>query len=202
MLQKLYDWTLSLAARKTAEIWLAFIAFIESSIFLVPADVLFLPMALARPTRAYRYALVATIASTLGGIAGYILGFYAYEAFAKPVLLFYGKLAEFEHLKSCTSDQTLLVLLTTSGLAHLPPIKIVTILAGVAHISFLFFVLSCVIARGARFFALAWALKRYGEPIKSFIEKRLGLIAGLAAAILIGLYFVFKFFAHSGALAC
>ncbi len=202
MLQKLYDWTLSLAARKTAEIWLAFIAFIESSIFLVPADVLFLPMALARPTRAYRYALVATIASTLGGIAGYMLGFYAYEAFAKPVLLFYGKLAEFEHLKSCTSDQTLLVLLTTSGLAHLPPIKIVTILAGVAHISFLFFVLSCVIARGARFFALAWALKRYGEPIKSFIEKRLGLIAGLAAAILIGLYFVFKFFAHSGALAC
>ena len=202
MLQKLYTWTLSLAARKTAEIWLAFIAFIESSIFLVPADVLFLPMALARPTRAYRYALVATIASTLGGIAGYMLGFYAYETFAKPVLMFYGKLAEFEHLKTCTSDQTLLVLLTTSGLAHLPPIKIVTILAGVAHISFVFFVLSCIIARGARFFALAWALKRYGEPIKSFIEKRLGLIAGLAAAILIGLYFVFKFFAQSGAFAC
>lgn len=202
MLQKLYAWTLSLAARKTAEIWLAVIAFIESSVFLVPADVLFLPMALARPARAYRYALVATIASTLGGIAGYLLGFYAYEAFAKPVLMFYGRLAEFEHLKSCTSDQTLLVLLTTSGLAHLPPIKIVTILAGVAHINFLFFVLSCIIARGARFFALAWALKRYGEPIKSFIEKRLGLIAGLAAAILIGLYFVFKFFVHSGALAC
>ena len=202
MLQKLYAWTLSLAARKTAEIWLVFIAFIESSVFLVPADVLFLPMALARPNRAYRYALVATIASTLGGIAGYMLGFYAYEAFAKPVLLFYGKLAEFEHLKSCTSDQTLLVLLTTSGLAHLPPIKIVTILAGVAHISFVFFVLSCIIARGARFFALAWALKRYGEPIKNFIEKRLGLIASLAAAILIGLYFVFKFFAQSGALAC
>ncbi len=202
MLQKLYTWTLSLAARKTAEIWLAFIAFIESSIFLVPADVLFLPMALARPTRAYRYALVATIASTLGGIAGYMLGFYAYETFAKPVLMFYGKLAEFEHLKTCTSDQTLLVLLTTSGLAHLPPIKIVTILAGVAHISFIFFVLSCILARGARFFTLAWALKRYGEPIKSFIEKRLALIAGLAAAILIGLYFVIKFFAHSGAFAC
>lgn len=202
MLQKLYAWTLSLAARKTAEIWLAVIAFIESSVFLVPADVLFLPMALARPARAYRYALVATVASTLGGIAGYMLGFYAYEAFAKPVLLFYGKLAEFEHLKTCTSDQTLLVLLTTSGLAHLPPIKIVTILAGVAHISFVFFILSCIFARGARFFALAWALKRYGEPIKNFIEKRLGLIAGLAAAILIGLYFVVKYFAQSGALAC
>ncbi len=202
MLQKLYDWTLSLAARKTAEVWLAVIAFVESSVFLVPADVLFLPMALSRPNRAYRYALVATVASTLGGIAGYMLGYYAYEAFAKPILLFYGKLAEFDHLKSCTSDQTLLLLLTTSGLAHLPPIKIVTILAGVAHISFVFFVLSCLIARGARFFALAWALRRYGEPIKSFIEKRLGLIAGLAAAILIGLYFAAKFLEQSGALAC
>ena len=202
MLHRLYAWTLSLAARKTAEVWLAFIAFVESSVFLVPADVLFLPMALARPNRAYRYALVATVASTLGGIAGYMLGFYAYEAFAKPVLQFYGKLAEFEHLKTCTSDQTLLVLLTTSGLTHLPPIKIVTILAGVAHISFVFFVLSCIFARGARFFALAWALRRYGEPIKSFIEKRLGLIAGLAAAILIGLYFAVKFLGQSGAFAC
>ena len=61
MLRRLYDWTLSLAARKSAEYWLAFIAFIESSIFLVPADVLFLPMALARPERAYRYAIVATV---------------------------------------------------------------------------------------------------------------------------------------------
>jgi membrane protein YqaA with SNARE-associated domain len=202
MLHKLFDWTLSLAARKTAEAWLAVIAFIESSIFLVPADVLFLPMALARPARAYRYALVATIASTLGGIAGYFLGYFAYETVAKPILLFYGKLAEFEHLKSCTSDQTLIVLLTTSGLAHLPPIKIVTILAGVAQINFMFFVLSCIIARGARFFALAWALNRYGDSIKDFIERRLGLLASLVAAILIALYFAVKFLGSSGALSC
>jgi membrane protein YqaA with SNARE-associated domain len=202
MLHKLYDWTLSLAARKTAEIWLAVIAFIESSVFLVPADVLFLPMALARPARAYRYALVATIASTLGGIAGYFLGYFAYETVAKPILEFYGKLAEFEHLKTCTSDQTLIVLLTTSGLAHLPPIKIVTILAGVAQINFAFFVLSCIIARGARFFALAWALNRYGDSIKDFIERRLGLLAGLVAAILIALYLAVKFLGSSGALSC
>ena len=202
MLRKLYDWTLSLAARKTAEIWLAVIAFIESSVFLVPADVLFLPMALARPERAYRYALVATAFSVLGGIAGYFLGYLAYEAVAKPVLSFYGKFDEFEHLRSCTSEDTLLVLLVTSGLAHLPPIKIVTILAGVAQVSFVFFVLSCVVARGARFFALAYALKRFGEPIRLFIEKRLGLIAGLAAAILIGLYFALKYFLSSPGLSC
>ena len=132
MLRKLYDWTLSLAARKTAEVWLAIIAFIESSVFLVPADVLFLPMVLARPERAWRYALVATVASTLGGIAGYLLGALAYEAVAKPVLAFYGKLAEFEQLRACTGEDTLMLLLVTSGLAHLPPIKVVTILAGVA----------------------------------------------------------------------
>ena len=110
---------------------------------------------------------IATIASTLGGIAGYLLGYFAYEAVAKPVLAFYGKLDDFEHLRSCTGEDTLMMLLVTSGLAHLPPIKVVTILAGVAQISFVFFVVSCVIARGARFFALAWALRRFGEPIRA-----------------------------------
>ena len=100
MLRSLYDWTLSLAARKSAEWWLAIIAFIESSVFLVPADVLFLPMALSRPERAYRYALIATTASVLGGIAGWLLGYFAYEAIAKPVLEFYGKLDEFEALRT------------------------------------------------------------------------------------------------------
>lgn len=200
MLRKLYDWTLSLAARKTAEVWLAVIAFIESSIFLVPADVLFLAMALARPTRAYRYAAVATIASTLGGIAGYLIGSFAYDAVAKPVLVFYGKLAEFEQLKACTGEDTLMLLLVTSGLAHLPPIKVVTILAGVAQISFSFFVASCIIARGARFFALAWALRRFGEPIRAFIERRLGLIAAVAAIVLIAPYFAAKYVGNSGVL--
>lgn len=198
MLKRLYDWTLALAGRKTAEVWLAIIAFVESSFFLVPADVLFLPMALARPKKAYRFALVATVASTLGGIAGYFLGLFAFEAAAKPVLLFYGKLDEFEHLRQCTGEDTLMLLLVTSGLAHLPPIKVVTILAGVAQISFSFFVLSCIIARGARFFALAWALRRYGDSIRHFIEKRLGLLAAVVAGILIALYIIVKFTGIAG----
>lgn len=201
MLRRMYDWTLSLAARKTSEAWLAVIAFIESSVFLVPADVLFVPMALARPERAYRYALVATIASTLGGIAGYLLGAYAYEAIAKPVLEVYNKLDDFERLRACAGRETTMVLLVTSGLSHLPPIKVVTILSGVVQVGMAFFILSCVIARGARFYALAWALKRYGEPIKTFIEERLGLIAGVAAALLIALYFLVKYAAGSGRLA-
>ncbi|WP_421693029.1 YqaA family protein [Aestuariivirga sp.] len=198
MLKRLYDWTLALAARESAETWLAVIAFVESSVFLVPADVLFVPMALARPKRAWRFAFIATLASVLGGIAGYLLGYFAFEALAKPVLTFYGKLDEFEHLKTCAGEDTLMMLLVTSGLAHLPPIKVVTILAGVAQISFVFFVVSCVIARGARFYALAWALRRYGEPIRHFLERRLGLLAAIAAGVVILLYVILKYSGIAG----
>ncbi len=200
MLRRMYEWTLSLAARKTAQVWLGVIAFIESSVFLVPADVLFLPMALARPDRAYRYALIATVASTLGGIAGYLLGAYAYDAVAKPALEFYGKFDDFERLRACAGRETTMLLLVTSGLSHLPPIKVVTILSGVIQVGLVFFIISCIIFRGARFYALAWALRRYGEPIKAFIDERLGLIAGIAAAALIGLYFALKWLAGSGQL--
>ena len=195
MLRKLYAWTLSLAGRKAAEAWLALIAFVESSIFLVPADVLFLPMALARPERVYRYAFVATAASVAGGIAGWLLGFYAYESIAKPILAFYGKLDTFEQLKSHVGEEQLNLLLVTSGLAHLPPIKVVAILAGVAHVKLWHFVVSAVIARGLRFYLLAFLLKRYGVTIQAFIEKRLGLILGAVAVVLIGLYVAWRLLA-------
>jgi membrane protein YqaA with SNARE-associated domain len=196
MLRGLYDWTMALAGRKSAEMWLAVIAFIESSIFLVPADVLFLPMVLSRRDRAYRYALVATTASVLGGIAGWMLGYFAYESVAKPVLAFYGKLETFESLRTSVSPAMIVLLLITSGLAHLPPIKVVTILSGVAGVNLVFFILCAVAARGARFFFLAWLLRRYGAPIQDFIEKRLGLIAGAAAAALILLYLAYRWIAH------
>jgi membrane protein YqaA with SNARE-associated domain len=193
MLRRLYDWTLSLAARKSAEWWLAFIAFVESSVFLVPADVLYLPMALSRPDRAYRYAFIATLASVLGGIAGWFLGHYAYEAIAKPVLEFYGKYDEFEALRQSSGMGFIVLMLVTSGLAHLPPIKVVTILSGVIGVDIWLFIISAIIARGARFYFLAWLLKTYGEPIREFIEKRLGLIAGLGAAALILLYLLIRY---------
>lgn len=201
MIKRLYDWTLSLAARKSAEVWLAVIAFIESSVFLIPADVLFVPMVLSRPDRAYRYALVATVASTLGGIAGYLLGMYAFDALAAPVLEMYGKLDDFERLKTCAGRETTMLLLVTSGLSHLPPIKVVTILSGVVNVGLVFFIVSCIVARGARFFAIAWALNTYGEAIKDFIERRLALVAAVIAVILVALYIGAKMLSNSGALS-
>jgi membrane protein YqaA with SNARE-associated domain len=198
MIKRLYEWTMSLAGRPRAELWLAVVAFVESSVFLIPADVLFVPMALAKPARAYRFALVATVFSTLGGIAGYALGYYAFEALAQPVLAFYGKLGAFEALRACAGPDTTLILLATSGLAHLPPIKVVTILVGAVQVGLAFFIVSCVLARGLRFFALAFLLRRYGETIRHFIERRLKVIAVVAAAALILLYFGLKLIAGSG----
>lgn len=195
MFRKLYDWVMSLAGRKSAEIWLAFIAFVESSVFLIPADVLFVPMALSRPARAWRYALIATVASVLGGIAGWALGYFAYESIARPVLAFYGKLDAFEQMKSYVDDRWILILLITSGLAHLPPIKIVTILSGVVHMNLPLFILSAIVARGARFYLLAFLIARYGEPIRDFIERRLSQIFAAVAAVGAGLYIGVKLIA-------
>lgn len=193
MLRGLYAWAMNLAARKTAVWWLAIIAFVESSIFFLPADVMFLPMVLAKPRKAMFYATVATVASVLGGIAGWYLGHYAFESVARPLLEFYGKLDAFEHLKASVDYETIVLLLITSGLAHLPPIKVVTILSGAANISLGLFIATAVVTRGARFFILAGLLQRYGESIRHFIEKRLGIIAALVASALIALYAVYVF---------
>jgi membrane protein YqaA with SNARE-associated domain len=198
MLKKLYDWTLSLAARKSAEWWLGIISFVESSVFLVPAEALMVPMGLARPERAYRYALIATVGSVLGGIAGWLLGYYAYELIARPVLEFYGSLDKFELLRSSSSRDAILLMLITSGAAHLPPMKVVTILSGAAAVDVWLFVASAIVARGGKFFVIAWLLRRYGEPIRHFIEKRLGLIALAVVLALVAVYFALKLLLGSG----
>ena len=192
MLKRLYDWTLSLAARKSAEVWLFIIAFVESSVFVIPAEVLVVPMGLARPERAYRYAVIATVGSVLGAIFGWYLGHYAYEYVARPMLEFYGSLETFERLKNSASRDAVLLMLVTSGLAHLPPMKVVSIVSGALAVNLWLFVGASIVARGLRFAVMAWLLRRYGEPIREFIEKRLGLLAAAAAVALILLFVAFK----------
>ena len=192
MLKRLYDWTLSLAARKSAEWWLGIISFVESSVFLVPAEALFVPMGLARPERVYRYALIATVGSVLGGVAGWLLGYYAYELIARPVLEFYGSLEKVEALRLSSSRDFILLMLITSGVAHIPPMKVVTIVSGAVAIDGWLFLASAILARGGKFFLIAWLLRRYGEPIRHFIEKRLGLVALAGVLALVLIYFAIK----------
>ena len=103
------------------------------------------------------------------------------------MLEFYGSLDKFELLRSSASRDAILLMLITSGVAHLPPMKVVTILSGAAAVDIWLFIGSAIVARGGKFFAIAWLLRRYGEPIREFIEKRLGLIAfgGVVALILL-----------------
>jgi membrane protein YqaA with SNARE-associated domain len=192
MLRRLYDWTMALSARKSASVWLAVIAFVESSFFLVPADVLFLPMALARPERAWRYAAIASKAKYPIHQPAMPPSTENVVAIAAPVLEFWGKLDTFNELKSGITYETALLMLVTSGFAHLPPIKVVTILSGAVHINIWLFIAAAVVTRGARFFLLAWLLRRNGESIRHFIEKRLGKMALIGAVLLIAVYCAYK----------
>lgn len=192
MLNRLTNWTISLAGRKSAQYWLAFIAFIESSIFLIPADVLFIPMSIVKPQKAWRYAFIATVFSVLGGVLGWFIGYYAYETIAVPVLEFYNKLNDFETLRDNTSTNLILFLLITSGLSHLPPIKVVTILSGVVGINIWIFIILAILARGMRFYLLAWLLNKYGPIILNFVLKRLTFIFTTICVIGIMSYTAYK----------
>ena len=190
MFHALYHWTLRQAGRKQAPAVLGGISFVESSVFPIPADVLFIPMCLARPDKAWRYALIASVTSVLGGIFGWAIGYWAFDLIARPLLEFYGKMAAFEALKGETGTWAILLMLVTSGLAHLPPMKVVTILSGVVAFNLKLFIVAAIVARGGRFYLLAFLLNRYGVRITAFIEKRMIWIVGAvllaALAVLVG----------------
>lgn len=194
ILRRLSEWTLRWSASRHAGAALAAVSFTESSVFPIPADVIFVPMVLARPQAAWRLALIATVASVLGGVLGWLIGHYAFEALARPLLELYGKMAAFEALKAQTGGAVILGLLVTSGASHLPPMKVVTILSGVVAFPLHWFILSAIVARGGRFFLLAWALRRYGPAVTGFIERSFTRIAlaVLAAAALIFLFLYFR----------
>ena len=190
MFRRLYDWTLSWIRSRHAPVAMGAVSFVESSVFPIPADVLFIPMCAAEPAKAMRYAAIATVTSVLGGIFGWVLGHFAFDLIARPILEFYGKLDAFNALAGETGQAAILVMLVTSGLSHLPPMKVVTILSGVVGFSLPMFVLSAIVARGARFYGLAWLLRRYGTAIMAFVEGRLVWLAlamalALAAAFLV-----------------
>lgn len=189
MLRGLYHWTIRWAGARHAPVALAVVSTVESSVFPIPADVLFVPMCLARPDRAMHYAALATVTSVLGGILGWMIGFYAYELIAQPILAAYGKLEAFERLRAATGTEAILLMLVTSGLSHIPPMKVVTILSGVVAFDLKLFILSAILARGARFFALAWLLGRFGPQIARFIEQRLGVLT-LALLGTLGLAYI------------
>ena len=190
MIRALYDWTLSLAAHPRA-IWaLALVAFIESSVFPIPPDVLMIAMVIATPSRAFVIAGVATLASVAGGLLGYAIGAFAFEAVGYPALSALGKGAAVEAFNTRFNDYGFWSVLI-AGLTPFP-YKVITIMAGWTSLPLTTFVVTSFVARGLRFFIVAALLWQFGPPIRDFIEKRLGLMFTLFVVLLIGGFYVMR----------
>jgi len=191
VLRKLYDWTLDLAARPHAVRALAVVSFAESSFFPIPPDVLLIPVVLAQRARAWFIAGVCTIASVLGGLAGYAIGFFLFETVGQWVINLYGlqeKAAQFQEFY----DQWGLWVILIKGLTPIP-FKLVTIVSGAAHFDLLTFFIASIITRGGRFYMVAALLKYFGPPIQAFVEKRLTLVFTVFLACLIGGFVALKY---------
>lgn len=191
MLRKLYDKATALAARPSAPLWLFVIAISEASCFPVPPDVLLLPMALAQPRRAWRFAAITTAGSVLGGALGYFIGYALFNKLAQPILNFYHYDHAFATFQAGFARYGVMIILV-KGLLPIP-YKIVTIAAGAAKFNFWAFIGLSIITRGARFFLEAALLRYFGESARGFIEKRLGFIAASAGVLIVAGFLALKF---------
>lgn len=183
VLQRLYAWTMRQAGGPHAERALAVVSFLESSIFPVPPDAMLVPMVLARPQAAWRFAMICTAASVVGGLFGYLIGYFLLETLGEWIIGLYGlqgKLAEFQ---ASYAEWGLLIILL-KGLTPIP-YKLVTIASGMAHFNLAVFILASILTRGARFFIVAGLLRSYGQPIRAFIERRLTLVTSAFAGLVV-----------------
>lgn len=191
MLRGLYDWTISLAEHRFALWALAFVAFVESSVFPIPPDVIMIPMIIARPNKAFLIATICLVSSVLGGLLGYFIGAQLFETVGRPVLEFYGKDSYFDNFATRYNAWGAWAVLI-AGITPFP-FKVITILSGATALNLPVFIIAAIIARGLRFFIVATLLWKFGQPIRDFIERRLGLMFTLFVVLLLGGFYVVKF---------
>lgn len=188
VLNRLYQLVLSLA-RSPHALWvLAAVSFAESSVFPIPPDVLLIPMVIASPKRAFLYAGTCTVASVAGGAFGYLIGAQLFHAVGRPILDFYGQMPRFDEFRDQFNAYGGLAVLV-AGVTPFP-YKVITITSGATGLPLTAFLLWSITARALRFFVVAGLLWKFGEPIRSFIERRLGLLFGLFAILLVAGFLV------------
>lgn len=193
MLRRLYDWTMAQAVTPHAMWTLALVAFIESSIFPIPPDILIIPMVLAARQRAWLIATVCTVASVAGGFAGYAIGLFLFDQVAEPILRFYGYMDKFASFQGLYNEWGAWIVF---GAGVTPfPYKVITIASGLTGLSLPVFAVASLLSRGLRFFFVAALLWKFGEPIRSFIEAHLGKLATAFFALLIGGFVAIKYMA-------
>jgi membrane protein YqaA with SNARE-associated domain len=188
MFKSLYRWILSLAESPQAPFALAAVAFAESSFFPIPPDVILIPMSLATPRLALRYAAIATVASVTGGMVGYGIGALLYDTLGQWLIHLYGYADKMAMLKETYAQWGALVILV-KGLTPIP-YKLVTIVSGLLGYNFAIFVGLSIVTRGARFFLLAGALTRFGDPLRIAMERHFALFCGLIAITIVAGFWV------------
>jgi membrane protein YqaA with SNARE-associated domain len=191
VLRRIYDWTMRLAAGPYALPALAAVAFIESSVFPIPPDLLLIPMVLADRRAAWRLAAVAALASVAGGFLGYAIGYFAFAAIGRPILEFYHVMDAYDALKA-QFDHWGAWIIIAKGMTPIP-YKLLTIASGALHFDLATFAIASLISRSLRFFLVAALLWWYGEPVRRFIEERLALVTSLFLVALIGGFVVLRY---------
>ncbi len=183
MMRRIYDWMMEKARSERAPHALFWVSFIESSFFPIPPDVMLIPMVIANRLKAWWYATVATVGSVIGGVFGYLIGYFFFEQIGQPILEFYGKAESFGEFTSWFNEWGVWILII-KGMTPFP-YKVLTITAGVTHMPLIEFMLASVIARAMRFYLVAGLLYFFGEPIREFIEKRLTLVTTVFVVLLV-----------------
>jgi len=184
MLRSLYDWTMRQGTGRYALAALALVAFAESSFFPIPPDVLLVPIVLAARDRAWLVAGICTVASVVGGFAGYGIGYLLFEQVGRPILEFYGQSETFAAFAQAYNEWGAWIV-AGAGLTPFP-YKVITIASGVTELDPLVFGVASTLSRGARFFIEAALLWHFGPPLRRFIEQYLGWVAAGGFALLVG----------------
>lgn len=182
LIRRCYDWTLSWADHPQAHLALFLIAVIEASVFPIPPDVLLIALALGRPDLGLRLAGLATGGSLLGAALGYGIGMMLFTSVAKPLLAFYGAMAEFNHVQSLFAEYGLWFVLI-AGFSPIP-FKVVTIAAGTFGLSFAGFMAAALFSRGARFYLEGGLLRWGGDRLRGFVERHFELMTVLVVLLI------------------
>lgn len=190
-MKSIYDWCMKLVSGRYALPALCAVSFVESSFFPIPPDLFLIPLILARRTEAFKIALYTTIASVIGGVFGYGIGYYLYDTVGIAILNFFHYAQKFEEFRHLYNEWGAWIVF---GAGITPfPYKIITIASGVTHLNLVVFMVASIIARGLRFFLIAGLLWKYGTPMKTYIEKNLGWLSVLFFVLLIGGFALIKF---------
>ena len=192
MLRRLYDWTIHLSSMRHAPWALGAVAFAESSFFPLPPDIVLIPMVLAQRHKSWTYATICTIASVIGGIFGYAIGYFLFDTVGNYILNLYGYQEAFRSFAERYNEYGVWIVLM-AGVTPFP-YKVITIASGVTQLNFFVFMVASILARGARFYAVAGLLWWFGEPIRAFIDRYFGLLTIIFMVLLFGGFLAVRYF--------